>query len=44
MDTACTAVITSRNKLTLLAHFKSAIIPNKIGTTAPARAVAEGES
>ena len=43
MDTACTAVITSREaSLLSLLILKAAIIPNKIGTTAPARAVAEG--
>ena len=43
MDTACTAVITSREaSLLSLLILKAAIIPSKMGTTAPARAVAEG--
>ena len=43
IDTACTdVIIKSDASLLSLLTLKAAIIPSKMGTTAPARAVAEG--
>ena len=43
IDTACTdVIIRSDASLLSLLTLKAAIIPSKMGTTAPARAVAEG--
>lgn len=43
METACTEVIINNAAKRLsLETLNAAIIPNKIGTTAPARAVADG--
>ena len=43
MDTACTAVMTSREAIfEFVDKPKAATIPKRIGTTAPARAVADG--
>ena len=42
IDTACTEVIINKDANLLSLETLNAIIPSKIGTTAPALAVAEG--